>query len=93
MLEEVSIETLSFLEEDNQQHKTDTVAVLELSLNVPACVWDKTTPAVWRTQFLPQLSKRDIQEQAAMSLNQTARTTHLAFTVQMYFGSSYVCWK
>lgn len=29
MLEEVSIETLSFLEEDNQQQKTDTVAVLE----------------------------------------------------------------
>lgn len=29
MLEEVSIETLSFLEEDNQQQKTGTVAVLE----------------------------------------------------------------
>lgn len=28
MLEELSIGTLSFLEEDNQQQKTDTVAVL-----------------------------------------------------------------
>lgn len=74
MPEEISTGTSSFLE-GNQQQKADTVAVLEHITNLPARIWDKTTPAVWRTQFLPQLSKRDIQEQAAMSVNQSKSNT------------------